>query len=85
MKSITIHGLDGPLDELIRQKATDQGMSLNRTIKKLLEQSLGIRPKNENDHKKDFLDLFGVWTETDASEFTKALEDFDKINSEDWI
>jgi len=42
MKSITIHGLDGPLDTLIREKARKQQLSLNKTIKLLLEESLGL-------------------------------------------
>ena len=48
MKSITIHGLDGKLYERIKEKAKRQGLSLNRTIKNLLEKSLGI--KNHNQH-----------------------------------
>ena len=35
MKSITIHGLDDPLDTLIREKAGKQNLSLNKTIKQL--------------------------------------------------
>ena len=33
MKSITIHGLEDPLDTLIREKARQEGLSLNKTIK----------------------------------------------------
>lgn len=84
MKSITIHGLDDPLDTLIREKAKKQGTSLNKTIKKLLSESLGITPGSEGDHEKDFLDLFGAWNEKEAQEFTKRLGDFEKIDPEDW-
>ena len=37
MKSITIHGVDKPLAELIKSKATSEGLSVNRTIKKIFE------------------------------------------------
>ena len=84
MKSITIHGLDDPLDGLIREKAKSEGISLNKTIKKMLEESLGVKPKNPEDRKKDFLDLFGIWSEKDAEEFDQSIKDFERIDPEDW-
>lgn len=42
MKSITIHNVDDPLDRLLQERAKSQGMSLNKTIKFLLAESLGI-------------------------------------------
>ncbi len=84
MKSITIHGLDDPLNTLIREEAKKQGMSLNKTIKKLLAESLGIATTSNDDHKKDFLDLFGTWRPEEARDFARRLGDFEKIDSEDW-
>jgi hypothetical protein len=37
MKSITIHGIDAPLAELIRSKARYDGVSVNKTIEKVPE------------------------------------------------
>ena len=37
MKSITIHGLDDEMDEQIRNRAGAAGLSLNKTIKLLLQ------------------------------------------------
>ena len=42
MKSITIHGLDGPLWSMLKAKSEFEGMSLNKTIKMLLENSLDV-------------------------------------------
>ncbi len=84
MKSMTIHGIDDPLDKRIREKAKSHGLSLNKTIKKLLNESLGIQPGNENDHKKEFIDLFGIWSESDEKDFNRTLKDFDKVDPEDW-
>jgi hypothetical protein len=36
MKSITIHGIDDPLAELIKSKAQSERLSINKTIKKRL-------------------------------------------------
>ena len=42
MKSITIHGIDDPLAGLIKSRAQSEGLSINKTVKKLLEESLGV-------------------------------------------
>ncbi len=70
MKSITIHGLEDPLDTLIRKKARQQNLSLNKTIKKLLRESLGLADNAGTDRKALFSDLCGVWTDEDIKEFT---------------
>ena len=84
MKSITIHNLDDPLNTLIREKAKTEGLSLNNTIKKLLAEALGLSPRNDTDRGKDFLDLFGVWSDKEVKEFNKQAGDFEKIDREDW-
>lgn len=84
MKSITIHGLEDPLDTLIREKAKSQGLSLNKTIKKLLAESLGVSPKSVKDRKSDFLDLFGKWSQKEARQFSTQIADLEKIDPEDW-
>ena len=84
MKSITIHGLDDTLDRLIRKKAKKQGKSLNKTIKTLLEESLGIDKKKPSDNRDDFMDLFGIWTKQQAKQYLSTLTEFDIIDKEEW-
>jgi hypothetical protein len=69
MKSITIHGLDDDLDEQIRHKAEAAGLSLNKTIKLLVREALGMADPCP-DRRQDFQDLFGAWTAADL----EALE-----------
>jgi hypothetical protein len=85
MKSITIHGLEDPLNTLIREKARNQRLSLNKTIKKLLAESLGLTTSNYKDHHHDFSDLCGVWTAEDIEEFTANSKDFSSIDPKDWV
>ena len=85
MKSITIHGLEDPLNTLIREKAHQQRLSLNKTIKKLLAESLGLTAGNHKDHHRDFSDLCGVWTAEDIEEFTANSKDFSAIDLRDWV
>lgn len=84
MKSITIHNLDDPLDTLIREKAKQEGASLNHTIKKLLHEALGLTPKKSDGRKQDFLDLFGVWSAQEAKAFHQQIGDLEKIDQSDW-
>ena len=84
MKSITIHGLDEDLAALIKETAKLEGLSLNKTIKKLLEESLGIKIKNEKLHRGDFEEFCGLWSQTDLVKFNEQVSDFDKVEDEDW-
>lgn len=83
MSSITIHGLEDPLDSLIREKARQQGISLNKVIKQLLAESLGLSAKN-NSPKNDFADLSGVWSSEDLEEFIRNTEELSHIDPRDW-
>ena len=85
MKSITIHGLDEHLAALIEAKAKEEGLSLNKTIKKILEEYLGVKMKDEKQHRRDFEEFCGLWSQTELSQFDEALKDFEKVNEKDWI
>ena len=84
MKSITIHGVDEPLAELIRSKARSEGLSVNKTIKKMLETSLGIKPPDQDTKRGDYEEFCGLWSESDLAEFEEITEGFRKVESEDW-
>ena len=84
MKSITIHGIEEPLAELIKSKAGSEGLSMNKTIKKLLEESLGVKPRHINTHRGEFEKFCGVWSKADVDEFENRTEAFRKIDHEDW-
>ena len=58
MKSITVHNLDESLDAEIKKLARKKGISLNKTIKNLLRESVGL--DKENNHRKDFAGFLGV-------------------------
>lgn len=82
MKSITIHDLDKELYASLQSQATSQSTSLNKTIKQLLRKSLGLTQKRAE--KRDFSKFFGVWSKKEADAIDKVLEDFEKIDEEDW-
>jgi hypothetical protein len=83
MKSITIHGIDKETEKLINERAKSAGTSVNKIVKELLAKALGL-DKDRVDHRDEFLDLFGVWTEEDEKEFQEAVRDLEAIRAEDW-
>ena len=83
MKSITVHDLDNELYASLRSQATSQGLSLNKTIKQILRESLGLTHKLAK--KRDFSKFVGVWSKKEADEFDKIInEEFENIDEEDW-
>jgi hypothetical protein len=84
MKSITIHGIDEPLAGLIKSKAHAEGMSINKTIKKVLEEAFGIKPRHKNINRSDLEEFCGLWSESDLIEFEQKTQDLRKIDPEDW-
>lgn len=84
MKSMTIHGLSEPLANRIEEKAKLDGTSLNKTIKRLLESALGLSPSQATNHKDDFQEFVGVWTEEEQQRFNDEVASFRKIDLADW-
>jgi hypothetical protein len=60
MKSITIHGIETDLDKKIAQKASEIGLSQNRTVKLFLKSTLNSEKKGLK--KESFPELFRKWT-----------------------
>ena len=84
MKSITIHHLDTAVAKMIEAKAKSAGQSINKTVKEMLEQSLGLRPSAENRHADDFAEFFGVWKLSDLQRFERLTSGFRQVDNEDW-
>ena len=84
MKSITIHGIDGPLERLIKSRARSEGLSVNKTLKKLLEESLGAKPRGVDAHRGDFEEFCGIWKDEDLAYFENKTKDLREVNPEDW-
>ena len=83
MKSITVHGIDKETEKLIQERAKSAGTSVNKIVKELLAKALGLA-KDKHDHRDEFLDLFGIWTEADEKQFLEAVQDFGTVRPEDW-
>ena len=76
----TIRGMPPRVDEALRRKARQEGMSLNRTAIAALAQGLGVADERRVHHDLD--DLAGTWVEDPA--FDKAIESMDQVDPELW-
>lgn len=84
MSTLTVHALEPRVEKRIRSKAKREGQSLNRTIKKLLAESVGVSSSPQADHRDDFVEFLGEWNDQDAETFQNAVADFEKIDPSDW-
>jgi len=84
MKSITIHNIDEPLAELLKSKARAEGLSINKMVKKLLEESLGVKPREKAANLTHFKEFCGIWSDSQLAEFEDATKELRKVNHEDW-
>ncbi len=82
-KSITIHAIDEETLKLINERAKSEGTSVNKVVKELLSRALGTG-KDKKDHREEFLDLFGLWTEEDEKQFEESVRDLETVRAEEW-
>lgn len=82
MKSISIHKIEDKLMALIEKRSRETGLSLNKTIKLLLAEAVGLHPEERG--KNRFEEFCGVWDDPDVKEFEKATHDFSQIDPTDW-
>ena len=85
MNLISLRNLPPPLARIIRKRADERGISLNKTVIALLEEALGLRREGASPPKHDDLDhLAGRWSRAEASAFGKSLAGQRQIDAELW-
>jgi len=83
MKAITLRNIPPEIQKAIRAKAKEKRISMNRAVLELLQERLG-HPTRTRKRYDDLDHLFGTWTQAEADEFNKALEEQRRIYPEDW-
>jgi len=83
MKSITIHKLDDELEKVIVAKARERGVSQNQLIKELLRNALGLEDI-KRDHRADFEEFLGIWTDEDVAAFEERTASFREVDEAEW-
>ncbi len=70
--------------DMIERISRNEGMGMNKTIKKLLAKSLGLSVPPNEQREKEFSDLFGVWSQQEFDEFSLKTEYLGRIDPLDW-
>jgi len=83
MKSISVHGIDEEMEKAIKERAKNEGKSVNKIVKELVARSLGMAGRPP-DNRAEFEDLCGVWTEEQASEFMELIADLEVVDAKEW-
>jgi hypothetical protein len=72
LTTITLRNIPPKLREVIQKRAEADGLSLNKTILRMLEEATGQRPTGRKLHH-DLDHLAGTWSEEEAAAFDTAL------------
>jgi hypothetical protein len=84
VKAITVRNVPPRLAQAIRRRAKERGLSLNKAIITILEESIG---EGRQERRRDYHDLdhlFGTWTAEDAETFDADLSNQRRIDPELW-
>lgn len=83
MFAITARNIPPRLMAAIRQRADASGLSLNKTVLRMLEEAAGQRKRVRELHP-DLDHLAGSWSEEEAAAFETALNEHRRVDSEHW-
>ncbi len=82
---LTLHAIDPLLGRSLSAYAKRERKSLNQSAKELLASALGLaRRKHATDHDAELAPFFGCLDDKTWSSAKRALEDFDRVDPEDW-
>lgn len=82
MKHLTIRDVSPTLAHALEKEARERALSLNQTVKDLLERALGLGEESAYDNG---LGKFaGGWTDEDLKEFEAGTANFETIDYGEW-
>ncbi len=84
MSTMTIRGFDDQTIKALREKAKQEGMSVNAAIVKLVQEELGLKKKKRIVVYNDLDHLAGTWDEKEYKEFQKRIKEFERIDETMW-
>jgi hypothetical protein len=86
-KQLTVRGLDARLERTLRAEAKRRGLSVNRTVLGLLNESTGLAEppaRNLTPPFEDLDHLAGTWSVEDTEAFDRQLSSSRQIDEELW-
>jgi len=84
MPTMTVRGIDEKLAQALKNKAHQEGVSVNAMTLRLIRESLGLDKAGRVAGYDDLDHLAGTWTQDDAEEFKQATAVFEQIDRDMW-
>ena len=84
MTAITLRNVPAMLQEAIQRRAETDGLSLNKTVIRMLEEAAGQRTASVRELHEDLDHLAGTWSEEEAAVFEAALVEQRRVDPELW-
>ena len=81
MRTMTIRNVTPALSAALDAEKRRRGMSLNRTVLSLMEESLGVRGKTRSNGLRR---LAGTWSEEEFRQFEERVATFNEIDEDLW-
>lgn len=84
MSVMTIRGIDDTMAKVLKEKAKQEGTSVNTVLLRTLRESLGLKKKKRTIIYNDLDHLAGTWSEKDFLEFQEKIADFETVDKKMW-
>jgi hypothetical protein len=84
MSVMTVRGIDDTMAKVLKEKAKQEGTSVNTVLLKTLRESLGLKKKKRTVIYNDLDHLAGTWSEKDFLEFQEKIADFETVDKKMW-
>ncbi len=85
MKQLTVRGVDEKLHTTLKREAKQRGISMNRYVVRLLKEAVGQSQRPQEPRISHELDhLAGTWSQEQAREFSRILEEQRDIDEGLW-
>lgn len=85
MKQLTIRGVGEKVHMAIKDQADRKGMSVNRYVRSILREAVGLGSERSSQNTYHDLDhLAGTWTQQELEAFEMSLSPLRKIDQDLW-
>ena len=85
MASLSVRGIDAKTSSALKRRAAEEDSSVNTLIVVLIQQGLGLLPRQVAPSRYDDMDaLAGTWTQREAAAFERATQALNKVDPELW-
>ncbi|NJD56445.1 MAG: hypothetical protein FIA94_08595 [Nitrospirae bacterium] len=84
MGAMTIRGLDDITMKALKERAKQDGSSINTALLRILKKELGIEKKRHTVVYHDLDHLAGTWDKKELADFRCNVKEFEKIDEKMW-